>query len=201
MKLLKQFCLIIPFLAMPCAIADVNDWNIDPIHSSIDFTVDHMMISKVHGSFKKLSGNVKYDGKDLKGSKINTAIEVTSIDTHDSDRDKHLLSPDFFDAPKYPTMSFVSKKIIADKDHNFQIIGDLTLHGVTKEVTLNCNEPSSIITDPWGNKRFGVEAKGKINRKDFGMSFNKTLDQGQVVVGDEINISINAEMVQKKAKS
>ncbi len=181
--------------------ANENKWNIDPIHSSLDFTIDHMMISKVHGSFKKVVGSVDYDGKDLKNASLASSIDISSVDTHDNDRDKHLLSPEFFDVQKYPEMTFVSKKIKSDSNKHFEIIGDLTMHGVTKEVHLTCDGPSKIINDPWGNKRFGVQATGKVNRKDFGMTFNKALDQGQVMVGDEVEISINAEMVQKKSAS
>ena len=173
-------------------------WKIDSAHSTADFSVRHLMISNVKGHFSKVSGTVDYDGKDLKSIKIDASIEVASVDTGDNGSDEHLKGADFFDATKFPTMTFKSKKVKSAGKGKFTVTGDLTMKGVTKEVTLDVEGPNEQIKDMQGNTRFGASATTKLNRKDFGVSFNKTLDNGSTVVGDDVKVSIEVEAVKQK---
>lgn len=174
-------------------------WEIDPPHTSVQFSVRHMMISNVHGEFSKTSGIVDYDGKDLKTAKIDALIDVNSINTHEPQRDTHLKSAEFFDVAKFPTMKFVSEKVEPMGAGKCKIIGDLTIHGVTKKVTLDVEGPSPVIKDPHGNKRVGATATTRINRKDFGLTYNAALETGGALIGDEVAVTIDAEIVMKNA--
>ncbi|MBS1999172.1 MAG: YceI family protein [Cyanobacteria bacterium SZAS LIN-2] len=174
-----------------------NDWTIDTSHSSANFTVRHMMVSNVHGGFGKVSGSAKYDGKDLKGASVDATIDVSSIDTRDEKRDGHLKSPDFFDVAKYPTITFKSKSI-KKTSSGFDMLGDLTMHGVTKPVTLHAAKMTDPIKDPYGNLHVGTSATAKLNRKDFGVSFNKQLDNGGAMVGDEVNVTLEVDLMKKQ---
>ena len=173
-------------------------WKIDSAHTNADFSVRHLMISNVKGHFSKVSGNVDYDGKDLKSLKIDAAIEVASVDTGEKGRDEHLKGADFFDAAKFPTMTFKSKKVKSAGKGKFTVTGDLTMKGVTKEVTLDVEGPTEQIKDMQGGTRVGASASTKINRKDFGVSWNKALDNGSSVVGDDVKVSIDVEAVKQK---
>lgn len=173
-------------------------WKIDGAHSNVDFSVRHLMISNVKGHFTKVSGNVDYDGKDLKSLKIDASIEIASVDTGEKGRDEHLRGADFFDAAKFPTMTFKSKKVKSAGKGKFAVTGDLTMKGVTKEVTLDVEGPTEQIKDMQGGTRVGASATTKINRKDFGISFNKALDNGSSVVGDDVKVSIEVEAVKQK---
>ncbi|GAB4290768.1 MAG: YceI family protein [Myxococcota bacterium] len=177
--------------------AAAADWEIDPMHSAVQFSVKHLMISNVKGIFKKFSGALSLDDKDVTKSSVVAEIEVESIDTGIEDRDKHLKSPDFFDVAKFPKMTFKSTKVEKAKG-GLKVTGDLTIRGVTKKVVLDVEGPTQEISDPWGNVKRGVVAKTKVNRKDFGLTWNKALETGGVVVGEEVAITIELELAKKK---
>lgn len=175
-------------------------WTIDPAHTEIGFAVRHLMLSTVRGRFGAVTGSVTVDEKDPNSAKVDVTIDVTSIDTRQEGRDNHLRSADFFDVATYPTMHFVSKRIEADVTGTFRVIGDLTIKGTTREVALDVTLEGRAI-DPWGNDRVGFSATGKLNRADFGLTWNQALETGGVVVGDEIKLSIDAELVRQAAAS
>ncbi|MGA3090259.1 MAG: YceI family protein [Terriglobales bacterium] len=187
----------IALLASFSALAQTSDWNIDPAHSTAQFTVRHLGISNVTGSFTKVSGTVSVNDKDITQSQVSASIDVNSIDTRVDMRDKDLKSPHFFDVEKYPTIEFHSKRI-TNNGGKLQLIGDLTMHGTTHEVTLDLEGPTPEIDDPWGNSRRGISATTTINRKDFGLLYNNLLKSGEAAVGDTVKIQIDAEMVKKK---
>ncbi len=178
--------------------AQTSIWNIDPAHSSAQFTVRHLGISNVSGAFTKVSGSVTLDDKDITQSQVNATIDAASIDTRQPDRDKDLRSPNFLDVEKYPTLEFKSKRIVKSGD-KLQLVGDLTLHGTTREVTLDVDGPTPELADPWGNLRRGFSATTTINRKDYGVVWNNTLKTGEAVVGDNVKIQLDIELVKKKA--
>lgn len=183
-------------LVLP-AFAFASTWVIDPEHSNIGFKVRHLMVSNVKGSFDKHTGTVDINDKDITKSKVEVSIDTKSINTNVQKRDEHLRSADFFDVAKFPTMTFVSKKVAKAGNDKLKVTGDLTLHGVTKEVVLDVEGLSQESKDPWGNIRRGATASTKINRKDFGLVWNKALETGGVVVGDEITITLEIEMIRK----
>jgi polyisoprenoid-binding protein YceI len=172
-------------------------WQIDPAHTSIQFSVRHMMVSNVRGELTKVSGTVRGDEKDPAHATVEATIDAGSIDTRNDKRDEHLKSPDFLDVAKYPTIAFKSKKIEPAGDHGWRVTGDLTLHGVTKEVVLDVDGPSAPVKDPRGGLRAGAQATTKIDRRDFGITWSKALDGGGVVVGDDIGITIDVEAVRQ----
>jgi polyisoprenoid-binding protein YceI len=182
--------------ALP-TLALASTWNIDPDHSSAGFKVKHLMISNVNGNFNKHTGVVEIDDKDITKSTVQVTIDTNSINTNVQKRDEHLRSADFFDVAKYPTMTFVSKKVAKDGKDKLKVTGDLTLHGVTKEVVLDVDGPSVESKDPWGNIRKGATATTKINRKDFGLVWNAALETGGIAVGDDVNIILEMEMIKK----
>ena len=184
-------------LTLP-AVAFASTWTIDPDHSNVGFRVRHLMISNVRGSFDKHSGTVVIDDKDITKSKVEVTIDTGSINTNVTRRDEHLRSADFFDVAKFPTMTFVSRKVAKAGQDRLKVTGDLTLHGVTKEVVLDVEGPSKESKDPWGNFRRGATATTKINRKDFGLIWNKALETGGVAVGEEIAITLEIEMIKAK---
>jgi polyisoprenoid-binding protein YceI len=177
--------------------AQNSTWNIDPAHSSAQFTVRHLGISNVTGAFTKVSGSVVLNEKDITQSQVIATIDASSIDTRQPDRDKDLRSPNFLDVEKYPTLEFKSKRIVKSGD-KLQLVGDLTLHGTTREVTLDVDGPTPELTDPWGNLRHGFSATTTINRKDYGVVWNNTLKTGEAVVGDNVKIQLDVELVKKK---
>ncbi len=183
-------------LTLP-AFAFASTWNIDPEHSNVEFKVRHLMVSNVKGHFDKYSGTVNIDDKDITKSKVEVNIDTNSINSNVQKRDEHLRSADFFDVAKYPAMTFVSKKVAKAGQDKLKVTGDLTLHGVTKEVVLDVAGPSKESKDPWGNLRKGATATTKINRKDFELAWNKALETGGVVVGDEVAITLEIEMIRK----
>jgi polyisoprenoid-binding protein YceI len=187
----------IALLASLSALAQTSNWNIDPAHSTAQFTVRHMGISNVTGNFTKLTGSVVLNEKDITQSQVSANIDVSSVDTRVEMRDKDLRSPNFFDVEKYPTIEFKSKRIVSSGG-KLQVIGDLTIHGTTREVTLDGDGPTPELTDPWGNSRRGISATTTINRKDFNLVYNNLLKTGEAVVGDNVKIQIDAEMVKKK---
>ena len=173
-----------------------HTWNIDASHSSISFSVRHMMIAKVRGAFGAFTGAITLDDAAFDKSSITASIDVASINTQDEKRDGHLKSPDFFDAAQFPTMTFQSTRIAGSGD-TFEVAGNLTLHGVTKEVKLEV-ERNGGGKDPWGNTRQAFSAKGHLNRKDFGLTYNQALETGGVLVGEKIDIEIEVSAVQAK---
>jgi polyisoprenoid-binding protein YceI len=175
----------------------MSSYQIDPAHSSAQFKVRHMMIANVKGEFDKVSGSVSFDPANPSASTVEATIDVASISTRDEQRDTHLKSADFFDVEKFPTINFKSKRVTASGSDSFSVAGDLTIHGVTKEVILNVEELTEEAKDPWGNMRRGAEAKTRIHRKDFGMTFNMALDTGGFVVGEEVDITIDVELVRQ----
>lgn len=171
-----------------------DTYNLDPAHSTVGFAVTHMVINTVHGKFNEFTGTVSLDGNQLK--EASGTIQAKSVDTGIERRDNHLRSPDFFDAAKYPTITFQSKR--AEKQGNDTVlIGDFTMHGVTKELSLPVTVKGPI-KDPWGNSRIGLQARAKLNRRDYGLKYNQALETGGLVVGDEIELEINAEAVKAK---
>lgn len=172
-------------------------YNIDTQHSSAQFKVRHMMIANVKGEFDKVSGTIEFDPADPAASKVSAAIDVASISTREADRDNHLKSPDFFDAAKFPQITFESKSVSKGADGSYKVIGDLTIHGVTKPVTLDVEAVTDEVTDPWGFMRRGASATTRISRKEFGMEFNMVLDTGGVMVGDHVDITLDLEMTRK----
>jgi polyisoprenoid-binding protein YceI len=185
------------FLATLSALAQVSNWDIDPAHSTAQFTVRHMAISNVTGNFTKVTGSVVLNDKDITQSQVSASIDINSIDTRVEMRDKDLKSPKFFDVGKYPTMEFKSKRIV-NSAGKLQLVGDLTIHGTTHEVTLDVDGPTPEVTDPWGNLRRGISATTTINRKDFNLIYNNLLKSGDAVVGDIVKIQIDAEMIKRK---
>jgi polyisoprenoid-binding protein YceI len=179
------------------ALAAASTWQIDPVHTNIQFSVRHMMISNVKGVFHKFTGAFEIDDKDITKSKASSVIDVNSIDTGIEKRDEDLRSANFFDVAKYPSMTFVSKKFTREGANKFKMTGDLTIHGITREVVLDMEGLETVMKDPWGNMRRGVTMGTKINRKDFGLTYNKVLETGGVMVGDEVTINIEVEMIKK----
>ncbi len=171
-------------------------WNHDPAHSSVAFAVRHMMVSNVRGEFTRFSISVTTLGDKPETAQVQVSIDSDSIDTRIADRDKHLRSADFLDVEKYPTITFVSKNVEAAGGGRYRVAGDLTIKGVTKPVVLEA-EVSPVMKDPWGNLRVGVHATTTINRKDFGIVWHKVLDTGELVVGDEVRVILDVELVRK----
>ena len=187
----------VTLLASLSALAQISNWAIDPNHSTAQFTVRHMGISNVSGNFTKVTGSAVLNEKDITQSRVSATIDVSSVDTRVEMRDKDLKSPNFFDVEKYPTMEFKSKRI-SNAGGKLQVIGDLTIHGTTREVTLDVDGPTPELNDPWGNVRRGFSATTAINRKEFGLVYNNLLKTGEAVVGDNVKIQIDVEMVKKK---
>jgi polyisoprenoid-binding protein YceI len=175
-----------------------NRWDIDVGHSAIHFWVRHMVISKVHGRFSKWSGQLELDPANLAQAKVAVKIEAASVDTQVADRDAHLRSPDFFDVEKYPQLSFVSKRV-EQAGEKLRVVGDLTLHGVTKEVALDA-EFAGTGKDPWGNERAGFSARASLDRRDYGLTWNKAVEAGGLLVGEKVEITIELEAVKQAAQ-
>jgi polyisoprenoid-binding protein YceI len=174
-----------------------STWAIDPAHTSVEFAVKHLMISTVRGRFSDLSGTVELDDQNPAGSTVEVRIDVASIDTRQADRDAHLRSADFFDVEHFPTMRFMSTRIVRDGDA-LRVEGDLTIRGVTRPVALRVTEEGRT-QDPWGNERVGYSASTRINRRDFGLTWNQALETGGFVVGDEVKISADVEVVRQQS--
>jgi polyisoprenoid-binding protein YceI len=171
----------------------LTKWDIDSAHSSIDFSVRHMLVSKVRGRFTKWTGTLEIDERDLSRSKIEVDIDVASVDTHEAQRDIHLRSNDFFAVEQYPRMTFKSKRVEEKGTDRLAVTGDLTIRGTTREVVLDVERGGIVARDPWGKRRAGFAATALIDRKEFGVSFNQVLDQGGVALGEKVSISIEIE--------
>jgi len=174
-------------------------WEFDPDHTGVHFKVRHLMVSSVRGEFEKATGKIVYDEADVTKSTADITIDAASINTRVAKRDEHLRSPDFLDVAKYPTIAFKSRRVEKTGNGTMRMTGDLTLHGVTKEVILTVEGPTPAIKDPMGNNRVGGQATTKIHRKEFGLLWNKALETGGVVVGDEVEITIDVEIYKKPA--
>ena len=177
-----------------------NNWNIDPAHTGINFSVRHMVVSKVRGRFGKYSGTIKLDDADITRSSVEVNIEASSIDTGVADRDTHLRSPDFFDVEKFPELKFRSHRVERVDATRYRIIGELTIRGVKREVSLDV-EYGGRGKDPWGNERVGFVAKTSIDRKDYGLTWNQVLESGGILVGDRIDIDLDVQAVRAAARS
>jgi len=174
-----------------------SNWQIDPAHSSAQFSVRHLAISTVRGAFSKVTGSVVFDDKDVSRSTVEVTIDANSVDTRVPDRDNDLRSEKFFDVAHYPSITFKSRKVEQLAPGKLKVTGDLTIRGTTKEVVLDVEGPTAPMKDPWGNTRTAANATTKINRQDFGVKWNATLDNGGVVVADDVSIVIDVELVKK----
>jgi polyisoprenoid-binding protein YceI len=177
--------------AMPGAVT----YKVDPAHTSAQFKVRHMMIASVRGEFGKVAGTVTFNPQNPAASEIDAEIDVESISTHEPQRDAHLKSADFFDVVNHPVLRFKSKSVEPKGPETFTVIGDLTIRGVTRPVTLAVENLTEEAKDPWGNLRRGVEARTKISRKDFGLTYNQVLETGGVLIGDEVDITLDLQLV------
>ncbi len=193
---MKRVLLLLLLVAFVPGLAfAASQYAVDTSHSSVGFSVRHLGLSKVKGSFQDFNGSVVWDDQDLSKSSIKGVVKIASVDTQNEKRDTHLKASDFFDAAKYPEMKFESKKILKDKDGKYTIVGDLTIKNVTKEISAPLNL-TEVLTDPWGKVRRGFETAFKINRNDFGISFNNKLQNGSFVLSEDIEISLDVQGVQ-----
>ena len=172
-----------------------STWAIDPAHSVAEFKVKHMMISNVKGQFTGISGTLERHDGDATKSKIEVTIDAASINTRDEQRDAHLKSADFFEVEKFPTLSFKSTRVIPKSQDNRAVEGELTIHGVTQTVRFEVEGPTAPAKDPWGNTRIGVSATTKINRRDYGLTWNTALEAGGILVGEEVTITLDLQFV------
>lgn len=175
----------------------IAHWEIDPAHSGVHFGVRHMMVSTVRGEFTRVSGTVEIDERDLSRSTVHAIIDATSISTRDAKRDEHLRSADFLDVANHPAIEFRSTRITPGAKDSLTIAGNLTIRGVTREVVLEVEEGGGEVRDPWGNTKRGASATTRINRRDFGLQWNVALETGGIVVGDELKIEIEIELLKK----
>lgn len=198
--MIKKTILVLMILVLFSAASFSADWELDPAHSSISFSVRHMVVSKTKGHFNDFTGIAAFDAKDFSNGEVTFNVKMSSIDTDNQKRDKHLKSADFFDVEKYSEMKFKSKKISNIENRNFRLIGDLTIKDVTKEVTFLC-EYYGEVNDPMGNTRTGFSAKSKINRQDFNITWSKVMETGGLIVGDEVNIELEVEWIKSKTEN
>jgi polyisoprenoid-binding protein YceI len=197
---MKKYIIAAVMLPALLAAGHAATYDIDAAHSGITFKVAHMAISKVNGRFDKFSGTIDYVPGDTKSWKTEVVIDVASINTNVEARDKHLRGPDFFDVEKFPTMTFKSTKVLSYKNMKGKLQGELTMHGVTKPVVLEV-EGSGPAMDPWGGERMAAVAKATINRKDFGLTWNKALEAGGLLVGEKVEITLEIEAVKRKPEA
>ena len=170
-------------------------WNIDPVHSVAEFKVKHMMITNVKGQFAVVNGALSLDADDITNSRVEASLDAASVNTRDAQRDAHLKSADFFDVEKFPTLSFKSTGVSRTGDGELAVSGNLTIHGVTRPVVFNVEGPSAPGKDPWGNTRVGLSATTKVNRKDFGLTWNAALETGGILVGDDVTITLDVQFI------
>ncbi len=176
--------------------AQETNWNFDASHSKIAFAVSHMVISETEGQFNSYNGSVTTNGEEFENAKIQFTIDVASVDTDDEGRDEHLRAPDFFNVEKHPNISFESTSMKKIDGKNYKLMGNMTLMGVTKPITLDVIY-GGMVNDPWGNTRAGFKLKGSINRNDFGLKYNSRLDSGGLMIGEEVELKCNVELVKK----
>ncbi|MBM3464101.1 MAG: YceI family protein [Armatimonadetes bacterium] len=185
--------LLMVLLAAP-GLAQGSAWTLDAAHSRVGFSVRHLGISNVTGEFTRVSGQGTFDGKSIETASVTATIDTTSVNTREAKRDDHLRNADFLDVARYPTMTFKSKRFRKTSGNGFALTGDLTLHGVTRTVVLN-GTSTPVVKDPWGSSRVGASATTTINRKDFGLTWNKALESGGLVVAEEVTITLDLEFV------
>jgi polyisoprenoid-binding protein YceI len=174
-----------------------STWRIDPVHSVAEFKVKHMMISNVKGQFTALTGEAVLDEAEVTKSRIEASIDAASVNTRDTQRDAHLKSADFFDVEKFPKLSFKSTHVNRTGDGELAVTGNLTIHGVTREVVFAVEGPTPPVKDPWGNTRVGLSATTKISRKDYGLTWNAGLETGGILVGDDVTVTLDVEFVKE----
>lgn len=198
-RMMRRFChmSVVALLLMLPAAVPAGTWELDSAHTAVQFKVRHLMVSNVRGDFEKVSGKITYDGDDISRSSAEITIDANSINTRVAKRDKHLKSPDFLDAEKYPLLVFQSKKVEKAGKGKLKVTGDLTIRGVTREVVLDVEGPTPPVKDPQGKMHVGGTASTTINRKDFGLTWNKAVEAGGVVVGNEVEITIDIEIVKE----
>lgn len=196
MQTLTKLAVAAAIVAVPAVAANAAEYKIDPAHSAAHFTVRHMMVSNVRGNIGGLSGTVAWDGTPA-SLKVEATLDMSTIDTGVVKRDQDLKSENFFDVAKFPTMTFQSKRVASAKDGTFQLVGDLTMHGVTKEVVLDVEGPTAEIKNPWGKTVMGASATTVLKRSEFGLTWNPALEAGGYVVGDEVKIQIDLELVKQ----
>jgi polyisoprenoid-binding protein YceI len=170
-------------------------WNIDPVHSAAEFKVKHLMISNVKGQFTGIAGVLTLDESDIAASWVEATLDASTIDTREPKRDEHLKSADFFDVERFPALHFRSRRVTRLGDDRLAVAGDLTIHGVTRQVTFQVEGPTAAGKDPWGGTRIGLAATTKINRKDFGLTWNTALETGGVLVGEDVTLTLDVEFV------
>ena len=178
-----------------------STWRLDPAHSSVEFSVKHMMMTTVRGRFKEIEATLTADEEHPEGCCVEVTLQVASIDTGMADRDTHLQSPDFFDAPRFPTITFKSRKLGGDVERDgdrFQITGDLTIHGTTMEVTLDCTFEGRG-KDPWGKERAGFSARTELDRRDWGLKWNQVIETGGVLVANKVRVEAEVQFVREEA--
>ena len=183
--------------AVPSSSSKVSTWELDSAHSVANFSVKHMMISKVHGSFHKLNATLRLDRNSPINSTVEATIDAASIDTDNEKRDEHLRSPDFFDVKTFPSITFKSKRFEAAGGDNFRVLGELTMHGVTREIALDVESGPTEMKDPWGNTKIGASGTAKIKRKDFGLNWNAALETGGILVGEEVSVTLELQFIKK----
>ncbi len=174
---------------------ETSTWNIDPVHSTAQFKVKHMMISNVRGEFTKITGKLELDPSNVTKSHVEASIDAATINTREPDRDTHLKSADFLDVAKFPNLSFKSTRISKKGEDELSVEGDLTMRGVTRKVVFEVEGPSAAAKDPWGNTRIGLSATTRVNRKDFGLNWNAVLEAGGILVGEEVAITLDAQFI------
>ena len=174
----------------------MSTYQIDSSHSSASFSIKHMMIAKIHGGFEKISGTLVYDAANPSKSTLDVSIDAASINTREAARDTHLKSADFFDVEKFPTLNFKATKIEGSGE-DLKVTGDLTIHGITKSVVLEVEGPSAEMKDPWGQTKIGASGKTKINRKDFGLTWNAALETGGILVGEDVSITLDIQFTKQ----
>ncbi len=195
---MKRLILSLLVLLAAASPALATKWAIDPDHSNAQFKVKHMMIATVRGDFPEVTGMVHLDDKDLTRSVVNVSIATATLDTGVEKRDQHLKSPDFFEVAKFPAMTFKSTSVKKKGNGSLAVTGDLTIRDITRSVILEVEGPSQEIVDPWGNTRIAAEAVTMVNRQDFGLTWNKTLDGGGIVISDEVRIALEIELIKQK---
>lgn len=189
--MVQRIALTLIVLLVMAAGVSAATWNADPAHSSVNFAVRHLVISTVNGKFGEFSGTLDWDGQDMSTGTVEFTVQIGSVDTDNEDRDKHLISPEFFDATQFPTMTFKSTKVILGEGNTFKLVGDLTIRGVTKAVTFDCKFYGT--ANFMKTNKAGFSAKVEIDRQDFGVSWSKSLDGGGLIVSDNVKISLELE--------
>lgn len=194
MFIIKRLLLVTLLILAP-QLTLAATWKIDPAHTTVEFKVRHLMVAWVKGVFTQVEGTAEIDDADLARASVSVRIETASINTNNDKRDEHLRSADFFEVARYPVMTFVSREVVVANGVPVKIVGDLTLRDVTREVVLEIADYSQTVIDPWGNTRRGATATTKVDRKDFGLTWNKALEAGGVVVGDEVQVTLEVELI------